>query len=96
MTCVRCLGLMVEDQFLDLHGAYGEMWTIIRMTRSILVPSPLSDEWPDKATRQQRGMPLAYTRLPGSFERVIPPPKLYGFLVSSAVPLYLKSESGSG
>jgi hypothetical protein len=27
MTCLRCLGLMVEDQFLDLEGAYGEMWT---------------------------------------------------------------------
>jgi hypothetical protein len=27
MTCSRCLGLMVEDQFLDLHGAYGQMWT---------------------------------------------------------------------
>ena len=27
MTCLRCLGLMVEDQFLDLQGAYGEMWT---------------------------------------------------------------------
>ena len=27
MTCSRCLGLMVEDQFLDLQGAYGEMWT---------------------------------------------------------------------
>ena len=63
------------------------------MTKSILEQSPLSDEWPDKATRQQRGMPLAYTRLPGSFEQVIPPPKLYGFLVSSAVPLHLEAES---
>ncbi len=27
MTCSRCLGLMIEDQFLDLEGAYGEMWT---------------------------------------------------------------------
>jgi len=63
------------------------------MTRSILVPSPLSDEWPDKAIRQQRGMHLAYMRLPGSFERVIPPPKLYGFLVSSAVPLHQEAES---
>ena len=27
MTCSRCLGLMVEDQFLDLAGAYGQMWT---------------------------------------------------------------------
>ena len=27
MICSRCLGLMVEDQFLDLQGAYGEMWT---------------------------------------------------------------------
>ena len=63
------------------------------MTKSILEQSPLSDERPDKATRQQRGMPLAYTRLPGSFERVIPPPKLYGFLVSSAVPLHQEAES---
>ena len=27
MTCSRCLGLMVEDQFLDFQGAFGEMWT---------------------------------------------------------------------
>ncbi|MEO7860206.1 MAG: hypothetical protein ABIU05_07130 [Nitrospirales bacterium] len=27
MTCSRCQGLMIEDQFLDLEGAYGEMWT---------------------------------------------------------------------
>ena len=27
MTCSRCRGLMIEDQFLDLQGAYGEMWT---------------------------------------------------------------------
>ena len=27
MTCSRCRGLMVEDQFLDLQGAFGEMWT---------------------------------------------------------------------
>ena len=27
MTCSRCTGLMLEDQFLDLQGAYGEMWT---------------------------------------------------------------------
>jgi hypothetical protein len=26
MTCSRCQGLMVEDQFLDFEGAYGEMW----------------------------------------------------------------------
>jgi len=27
MTCSRCQGLMVEDHFLDLKGAFGEMWT---------------------------------------------------------------------
>ena len=27
MTCSRCRGLMVEDQILDLQGAFGEMWT---------------------------------------------------------------------
>ena len=27
MTCSRCLGLMVEDQFLDLAGGFGQMWT---------------------------------------------------------------------
>jgi len=27
MTCSRCSGLMVEDQFLDLEAAFGEMWT---------------------------------------------------------------------
>ena len=26
MTCVRCLGLMIEDQFLDLKSPYGQMW----------------------------------------------------------------------
>lgn len=28
MTCVRCLGLMIEDQFLDLESPYGQMWAI--------------------------------------------------------------------
>ena len=27
MTCSRRRGLMIEDQFLDLQGAFGEMWT---------------------------------------------------------------------
>jgi len=27
MTCVRCLGLMVIDHFLDFDGPYGHMWT---------------------------------------------------------------------
>ena len=27
MTCSRCRGLMVEDQFLDLQGTCGQMWT---------------------------------------------------------------------
>ena len=27
MNCSRCLGLMIEDQFLDLEGAFGEIWT---------------------------------------------------------------------
>ena len=27
MTCSRCRGLMVEDQYLDLKGGYGQMWT---------------------------------------------------------------------
>ena len=26
MNCLRCRGLMIEDQFLDLEGAFGEMW----------------------------------------------------------------------
>ena len=26
MICLRCLGLMIEDQFIDLEGAFGEMW----------------------------------------------------------------------
>ena len=26
MTCVRCLGLMIKDQFLDLESPYGQMW----------------------------------------------------------------------
>ena len=26
MNCLRCQGLMVEDQFIDLEGAFGEMW----------------------------------------------------------------------
>jgi uncharacterized Zn finger protein len=30
MNCSRCLGLMVEDQFLDFEGGYGQMWTISR------------------------------------------------------------------
>lgn len=27
MTCSRCRGLMAEGQFLDVQGAYGQMWT---------------------------------------------------------------------
>jgi hypothetical protein len=27
MTCSRCRGLMLEDHFLDVAGAYGQMWT---------------------------------------------------------------------
>jgi hypothetical protein len=27
MTCSRCQGFMIEDHFLDLKGACGEMWT---------------------------------------------------------------------
>ena len=30
MTCSRCCGLMVEDQVLDMDGAYGEMWATSR------------------------------------------------------------------
>ena len=26
MNCSRCGGLRIEDQFLDLEGAFGEMW----------------------------------------------------------------------
>ena len=26
MTCLRCQGLMVEAQVLDMEGAFGEMW----------------------------------------------------------------------
>lgn len=26
MTCVRCLGLMIEDKFLDMESPYGQMW----------------------------------------------------------------------
>ena len=27
MDCSRCQGLMVENQLLDMEGAYGQMWT---------------------------------------------------------------------
>ena len=27
MSCSRCGGHMIEDHFLDIEGAYGEMWT---------------------------------------------------------------------
>jgi hypothetical protein len=26
MTCIRCQGLMVEDQLFDFEGTYGFMW----------------------------------------------------------------------
>ena len=26
MNCSRCRGLMIEDQFLDMQGQYGQMW----------------------------------------------------------------------
>lgn len=25
-TCTRCHGLMLEEQMIDMEGAYGEMW----------------------------------------------------------------------
>ena len=90
MNCSRCLGLMIEDQFLDMESQYGEMWArslrcvncghvhdsviqrhrlarqerswrstvmsrTIRMTKSILEPSPLSDEWPDPPAEEDNG-----------------------------------------
>jgi len=27
MNCSRCQGLMIEEHFLDMQGAFGEMWT---------------------------------------------------------------------
>ena len=27
MNCSRCQGFMIEEHFLDLQGAFGEMWT---------------------------------------------------------------------
>jgi len=27
MSCSRCQGLMIEEHFLDMQGAFGEMWT---------------------------------------------------------------------
>ena len=30
MDCSRCRGFMVEDQFLDFEGAFGQMWTTSR------------------------------------------------------------------
>ena len=27
MNCSRCQGLMIEEHFLDMEGAFGEMWT---------------------------------------------------------------------
>ena len=26
-TCTRCHGLMLEEQIIDMEGAYGEMWS---------------------------------------------------------------------
>jgi len=26
-TCTRCQGLMLEEQMIDMEGAYGEMWS---------------------------------------------------------------------
>ncbi|MBH0178855.1 MAG: hypothetical protein HP491_13590 [Nitrospira sp.] len=26
MTCIRCQGLMVQDQLFDFEGAYGHLW----------------------------------------------------------------------
>jgi len=27
MSCTRCQGLMLEEQMIDMEGAYGEMWS---------------------------------------------------------------------
>ena len=27
MSCTRCQGLMLEEQIIDMEGAYGEMWS---------------------------------------------------------------------
>ena len=57
------------------------------MKKFILEWSPSSDERPETATRQQRGLSLAYTHLPGLFEFVIPPQTL-SFRMSSAAGLW--------
>ena len=57
------------------------------MRKSILEWSPSSDERPETATRQQRGLSLAYMHLPGLFEFVIPPQTL-SFRMSSAAGLW--------
>jgi hypothetical protein len=54
MTCVRCLGLMIEDQFLDLESplwadvgnqpAMCELWACLRLRDRAASPRP-TGEW---------------------------------------------------
>lgn len=54
MTCVRCLGLMIEDQFLDLESPYGQMWaTSLRCVNCGHVHAVIEQHRP---ARQEKGV----------------------------------------
>ncbi len=53
MNCLRCRGLMIEDQFLDLEGAFGEMWaTSLRSVNCGCVHDAVIEQ--HRRTRQEK------------------------------------------
>ena len=58
MTCSRCLGLMVEDQFLDLQGDYGDMWmTSLRCVNCGRVHDSVIEQ--HRLARQEKALALS-------------------------------------
>lgn len=55
MTCVRCLGLMIKDQFLDLESPYGQMWaTSLRCVNCGHVHDSVIEQ--NRPARQEKGV----------------------------------------
>jgi len=66
MTCSRCCGFMVEDHFLDLEGAYGEMWTTSGALYELRAGPRLRDRAESTGpTEEGLGLPKWRAGLPG-------------------------------
>jgi len=58
MNCSRCQGLMVEDQLLDMEGAYGQMWTTsLRCVNCGRIYDSLTEQ--NRLARQEKALVLS-------------------------------------